>query len=363
MINNNERINSFGLFTMIISLTSAAFYGIYSSYIIYLSKSTSLFTMIIGLILGLLFSKIFLKLFKKKKNISLSNKIKLIYPKSSIFINVILIICTFFTYIFLTYRLTSFLSNEYLVEMPTYLISILVIFTTTYTASKGLETTIKVSTISFYISSIIFLFDTFSLIGQIKLDNFLPLFNISKINSLLSSIFFTLYFFVPIVNIGFIKYNQIEDNNKFSKYYYLGIIISFLISFISLFNTIGISGINVNLLFDYPIYANLKRIKLFSFLDSLENISIMLWLLYVLNSSSLVLLSLTNQIKETFSIKNKTTNIIIYILVFLSFLLPNLILNNSNYAETFNYIYIPLIILIVYFIIIIISSFKIKKIT
>ena len=360
MINDNK-INSFGLFAMIISLTSSSFYGIYSAYIIYLSKTMSLISMLIGLLFGLVFSNMFLKLFKSKSNLSMTNKIKLLFPKLSIFINIILIICTLLTYIFLTYRLTSFLSNEYLINMPTYLISLLIIIVTTYIASKGLDTTIKVTTITFYISIIVFLFDSLSLFPQVKIDNFLPIYNVNKTNVIISSLYFTLYFFVPIVNIGFIKYNYIVDNNKFTKYYYLSIILSFIMSFILLFNTIGVSGIKVCSLFDYPIYTTLKRIKLFNFLDSLENISISLWIFYVINSSSLIILSLFNQIKDTFNLTNKKTIIINSILIVISFILPNIIFNNSNYIETFNYIYIPLIVLLIYFITIVTLFYKNKR--
>ena len=353
-----EKINSFGLFTIIISITSSSFYGIYSAYIIHLTNTASLLSMVLGLIFGLLFSKIFLKLFNKKKNLSISNYNKIVYPKFNKVINIILIMCTFLTYIFLTYRLTTFLSNEYLIKMPNYLISILVIFITSYVASKGLETTIRVSTISFYISTIIFLFDTINLMPQVKLDNFLPLFNTTPINFIFSSLLFTLYFFVPIFNISFIKLHQIADYNQFTKYYYISIFTSFLISFISLFNTIGISGTNVMKLFDYPFYITLKRISLFSFLDSLENISIMLWLLYIINASSITLLSLFSQIKDTFNINKKKLTIVSIILIIISFLLPNILLSITNYKENFSYIFIPLSVLLIIFIIIFVTSKK-----
>ena len=344
-MSQDNKINCFGLFTIIVSLTSSAFYGIYSSYIIHISKSTSLFSMLIGLILGLLFSKLFIYYFKSKKSKS----------------NILFILCTLLTYIFFTYRLTSFLSNEYLIEMPNYMISLLIITLTYYISSKGLETTISVSTISFYISIILFIFDSSNLVGQINLNNFLPLFNITINDFIMSSVFFTLYFFVPIVNISFININQIEDIHNFNKYYYLAIIVSFLISFITLFNTIGVSGIQVNLLFDYPIYISLKKIKLFSFLDSIENISIMLWILYVINSSSIVLLSLKHQISNTYNLKSKTIKIIMLLLVTLSLVVPNIIFNNSNYVESLDYIYIPLSVLVIYLINIIISSIKLAR--
>ena len=133
------------------------------------------------------------------------------------------------------------------------------------------------------------------------------------------------------------------------------IIISFIMIFLSISTTIGVLGINISNLFDYPAYSVLKKIKLFSFLDSLENVSIMLWILYIINASSVMLSFISSSIKETFNIKSKT---IIIILLIISFAIPNFIFFSNNYNESYEYIYLPLSFLIIMFIIIIISLIK-----
>jgi len=354
----NEKINSIGLFTMINSLTSASLYGIFSSYLLGTAENASFISVIIGFLISLVIAKIILSFFYKYPELSYSDKMKKIHKKTSYFFIIISILISIFGYILFTYRLTTFLSTQYLVETPKYLISLLIIFITFYTASKGLEATIRVSTISFFISMFIFIFDFATLFNQIKLENILPIMTVSYKNIIITSIIFSFYFIIPITNIYSLKLNQIKDKTKFKKYYYLGIVLSFIIALISIISVNGISGIEINKLFDYPIYTVLKRIKLFSFLDSLENVSIMLWILFIINTSSMSLLFIFNTFKNTFNTNKKITKLFNYLVIIISFSIQNFIFSKNNYNESYHYIWIPFTILSIILIIIIYSLLK-----
>ena len=60
---NNEKTNSFSLSTLVIALSGAPFWGILTSYMIHISKTASLISMLIGFVLSLILSLIFLKFF------------------------------------------------------------------------------------------------------------------------------------------------------------------------------------------------------------------------------------------------------------------------------------------------------------
>ena len=107
-----------------------------------------------------------------------------------------------------------------------------------------------------------------------------------------------------------------------------------------MFTTIGVSGIDINNLFDYPVYTTLKRIHLFSFLDSMENISIMLWMLFIINTCNINLLFITSIIKETFKIKN---TIIINLIIIVVCLLLSIFSFQNGFIESYDYIVIPAI--------------------
>ncbi|MBQ6285137.1 MAG: GerAB/ArcD/ProY family transporter [Bacilli bacterium] len=336
----DEKINSFILSTILISLCCSTFYGIFSSYIINSSKNSSLISITIGYILSLFVAKLFLSFYKKKEELSITEKIKYLFPKTSTIINIILILCSVFGYVLISYRLTTFLSNQYLVSTPKYIISIIIISLTCYTASKGFNTVIRVSYITFFISIIIFFFDFISLVSYIDLENYLPLINVSYKDIITSSIIFMFYFSSPIIYLNIIPYNKIINKDSFNKFYYIMITTSFIIIFISTFTCIGVNGIRVTELFDYPIYSTLKRIRLFSALDSLENISISAWFLFIINTANMMLTYIFSAVKETFNNKNTIINLIIIVT---SFVIPNFIFANNNFNESYDYIYIPII--------------------
>ncbi len=354
----NEKINSFGLSSLICSLCSAPFYGIFSSYTLHSSRNATPISLIIGFVISIIISYFILQFFKTNKNTNFSSKLKNIFNNFSYFLIIPTLACSLFGYILLTYRLTTFLSSQYLIETPKYILLISILLLTFYVANKGIETITRVSTISLYISIIIFLFDFFSLLPQVNFQNFLPIIDVSLNSIIISSIIFAFYFTIPIIHINIISMNQIVDKEKFNKYYYLTILIAFIMIFLSMSTTIGILGINTSNLFDYPLYTTLKRIKLFSFLDSLENISIMLWILYIINASSTMLSFVFSSLKDTFKLSIKKSKIINILILLISFAIPNFIFFNNNYNESYEYIWLPFSLLVFMFIVIIITLIK-----
>jgi len=357
----NEKINSFSITTLLLSLCCATFYGVFSSYIINNSKNSSLISITIGFIISLLLSKLLLIFFNKKEEMNYTEKIKYAFPKLSIIINIISILCSIFGYILITYRLTTFLSNEYLIETPRYLISLLILILTYYTSSKGFETTIRVSVITFFISVVIFFFDFFSLVNQIDFQNYLPLINVSYKNIIISSIVFALYFSIPIIYLNIVPISRIKDKHNFKKYYYVMIISSFVIIFTSLFTILGVNGYKVTETFDYPVYSTLKRIRLFTILDSLENVSISAWFLFIINVSNVMLVYIFSSLKEIFKLNKKKSNIFNIIIMIICFSISNFIFSNNNFNESYSYIYIPIIFLIITLLIVVISLIKLKR--
>jgi len=335
---NNEQINSFGFSSLVLSLSSSAFYGTFSSYILYKTKTDSFLTIIIGFIISLILSKILLHLFNKYPNKSFYKRNKPNKPTC-----ILIIILSFFTYSLLSLRLSTFLSNQYLINTPNYIILLMILLITFYISLKGLETITRVSIITFFISISIFIFDFISLIPQINIENYYPMFITNVKDVLSTSLIFSIYFITPIFYLNSFKKNQIIDTHNFKKYYYLMLSTSLIIILINMLTTIGVSGISVNNLFDYPIYTTLKRIHLFSFLDSMENISIMLWILFIINSCNINLFFINNLLKESFNL-NKTKSFFINMVLLSIFFFTSLFIFNDGFIESYDYIFIPSII-------------------
>lgn len=360
----NNKINSFSLSTLVVALSGAPFWGILTSYIFKLNGVYIIFSMPICFILSLLISKIFLKFFNIYPNANGINKILNIYGKTiGNILNFIIRITALLIYIFLAYRLASFLSSQYLIETNPIYIYIMILFVTLLLANKGLETLTRVSTISLFISLILFLFNIFNLIKYININNYLPisLESINVNNFVKSIVIFTLIYTVPMFFLYGTKKDNLIDKENYHKYHYIMNIISFIIVYSSSLVTLGIYGINLTNLFDYPLYTVLKKISVFSFIDSIENISSMLWILYSINASSTILLSLFENQKETYNQKNTIVSKITIMTI--AFLIPLIFFSNNNFVETFEYVKYPIIVMIIILVIVTLSIFinKIKR--
>lgn len=362
MRKDNEKVNSFSQSSLIIHLSSAPFWGILTSYLLYKSKEFTPLSMLIGYIIGLLISKTFLSFFNMNDNLTQTEKIKNIYGKFHIVINLLIIILSISIYIFLCYRLSTFLSSQYLVETPYIYFYALILILTFYIANKGIETITRLSVISLFISIIIFLFDSINLIKEVNVNNFLPLINFNLKNILSSSIIYALFSSVPPLLSLYIKKTNIIDKEKYNKMYIKNYTLSFILLFTSITLTIGVYGINLASIFDYPLYTVLKKIEILSFLDSIENVSVILWVLFTINAASIVLSSIFNNIKETLSVNKNKTKYIKIVIMFITFIISLIFYKKSIYTEAISYIKYPvystLLLLIIILLTLIISKIK-----
>ena len=338
-----EKINSFSLSTIIFQINLAVQFGIINSYLLNTSKNTTPLSLLIGFIISILLSLIPLKIFNTKETLSLTEKNKLAYGKLSILINIIYILTSLTLYTLISYRLTSFLSSQYLIETNKIYLLIPTLLITYYIANKGIETITRLSQISFFLCLFIFLFDAFGLIQHINIENYLPILNSSKTNIIKSSLMFSLFSSVPFTFINITNKQNLSDKNKFTKKYHIMHIISFLVITSATIITLGVYGIHLTNLFDYPLYTVLKQISLFNFLESIENASIMLWPLSLINASSIILLFIFNILDNYMKHSNKIKPLIPII----SFLIPYFFLMNNTLIETFKYLIIPTTIVII----------------
>ncbi|MDD6272377.1 MAG: GerAB/ArcD/ProY family transporter [bacterium] len=361
-----DKINSLALCSVVFPLGCSTFYGIFSSYILDTAKTDTFIAMIIGYIISLIISFAIIKLFSLRTDETLPEKVKFAYGKLSIFFNIIIIICSILLYIFITYRLTSFLSGQYLVRTNKTYIYLLVLFITYNMANKGEETTTRVTTICIYICLCIYLLVIYGLWNEINFENYLPIITTSKTNILKSSLVFSLYFSAPIFFINIVKKDDLVDKNKFNKYFFIMHLFTFLIVFFAILLTLGAYGVKLANIFDYPIYTVLNKIQISTFIDSVENVFIIFWLLSGINAASVALLFIFNCIKKTFNFKYKTNKVLNYIVILILFLIPTIFYKNNNYLESFDYISFPsviagiliLLIFLTLFILIIKKSYK-----
>lgn len=239
-----------------------------------------------------------------KKELNLFEKNKHLY--GDIFgtiINIFISTILFIIALTLLYNIVSFITTQFLYRTPMIITSTLLIILIIYCGTKEINVIAHVSIILMTINIIMFLTSNFSLIGDIKLDNLLPILKINHNKLLLSSIKIAIINILPIIIILIIPKDKITNEKKFTKWLIISYIIGTIISFITIVTTIGVLGIYLTKAFEYSEYMVLKKIKLFGFLERVENIISMQWITEAYIYLTLIIYTISKNIKQ----KNNNT--------------------------------------------------------
>lgn len=283
-------------------------------------------------------------------------------------INIIISLVLFTIAITLLYNVVSFITTQFLYHTPMLISAILLIALATYAAIKGINVISHVSLILITLNIIIFILSITSLIKEIHLDYLLPILKTNQSNIFISSLKIAIINTLPILIILIIPKNNITNPKKYYKSLIISYTIGAIISFIITTITISTLGIYLTQIFEYAEYIVLKKIKLFGFLERIENIVSIQWITETFIYLALIIYSIaksTNNKKidnkedlnyqKTNNSKKKFiyTCIIIGIMIVIAnnYLFTSITKFNS-YLET-TFIYIISILIPIYIIIII----------
>ncbi len=282
----------------------------------------------IGSVLGIIPLLLFLYIFNYESDLPIYKKTVHIFGKVvGNIINVIIVLLYFVVGMTVLFNLSNFIVSQYLAETPlTLIISVfgLIIF---YAINKGFETLTRVSSIFVVIVLFFFLFSFAYLFQEFNVDNLKPILEFGLKKPLLGGFVNTLIFLGPIYTLLIFPKNNIVDKEKINKYisisYLIGIVVIFLISFLS----IGILGKYLIDLYQYPGYISLKRISLFGFIDRIENFLSIHWILSSFINLSMIFYYIKGNIK-----KEKNSKILNFILCLGAVIISyNVFHNNTNF--------------------------------
>lgn len=354
---NNNKINTFSFSFILICLFNSSLLGILFPYIINNSNNSILYNIIIIFFTGLIYLFIYYKIFSFLPDLPLSKKIENIYPKIiSKIINIIITILVFFIVIIIFWRFSTFITSEYLTETPGWMISILLALPIYYASYKNVDVAGRCASDIIFTIILLFLFSRISLINKIDIENFKPIIFNGK-DSLITSVISSTLLVMPILTTLIVPKNKIVDKH-FKKAIFISYIFSFIIFSLILLTIIGILGKDLASIYTFPSYVVLKNLNIFNFIKNIENFSVLFWIMFMSFTCSFNMFFIKSSVKDTFNInKNKTLNIIMTIIfiVFLSIIIY--ILPYENYINNYKnaYAIIPFIIYIVLFLIIFIS--------
>ena len=305
-------------------LIRAYFIGVTFNNLLTLAKQDSWICILVGFVIGFIPLLGYFYIFNYEPDLNLNQKnVKLFGKVLGNIINIILCLFTFCLIITVYSNLVTFIHSDYLSRTPTIIISLMFIIAIFYSLTKGIRAISKSCLVLFYISLILFSISNFSLIFQIDINNFKPIL-FTKTHLFKGTYSYIAFNVLPLYLLTIIPKNNISNNNKTIKtlimFYILGSITLFLVTF----NVLGIFGINLSLLYQYPEFQILKHVSLIGLSARLDSILFIQWIFDLI---TFVIIGLYYVVTTTHSFVNEKKNIclLIYsiILIFLSELITN----------------------------------------
>lgn len=310
---NKDKINSFEFISLIPFISSSIIMGSGFLYLYNKANKSAIISMVIGFIISIFFYLLIFKVFKTNPNKPLSLKIKDTFPKWFYYLATIMIILvTFFSGSLVLYRLTSFFYTQFLTDSNKIMLSLILALLIFYASTKNIEVLGRFSIIALFICIIVYLFNLFTLLPQLEINNMLPIFDASIKDILMSSLIFSIVVSGPSLLLLSVSKGNISNPEKLKKYLILTYIITAIMLLIINICTLGGLGIEIAQLYTYPAYIVLKKIHIFDFITSIENITILIWFFFLIIYSVFSFIVIKDKTAEIFKIKNnKIKNLVL----------------------------------------------------
>lgn len=297
MITNKQK------FSLIYFVLNSFFLSSGYSLIFKITGKDSWISMIIGSLIGILIISIFNTLsFNKKKKYILNSKIKVINKS---------IMIIFFTFILFMNLLIArvFATSFFLTKTPGVIITIPFILLAFKNAKKGLNSIAKIAEILVHISILLTILAILAVYKDGSFASFYPVLTTAKSKIIIASIYYAIFTTIPQLLLFDIKI----DLKKHIQFYILASIINILIGFFTIF-TLGPYLIKV---FRFPEYMVLKQLKIFNFVEKIENLIGLIWFFDLFISASISIYSIDKLTKSN-TINFLIMGIVIFLIEFVT---------------------------------------------
>ena len=310
--------------------------------ILKISYQNTIYIPLISIIIGIIPFIIFIRYYNYKPELNVFEKIEYTYGKIGKLINFVFSILVF---IYLTYTLCTiniYIQNKYLNNTPTYIISLFFIIPLLYLLKLDIKTICKTSFLLFIIYIFLYVISGLGLIKYFDVDNLKPFIDKNITILFKSSIFSCFYMLYPIFLLLSIPKNIVKNPKTINKHFIFFYIFSFINLFIILINLIGTLGIDLSLLYNFPIFSLLKKINFFDFITHIENIlSFMSIIVFFVNAS------LSSYTLKVYINNNK----ILFVLIIISIILSLFLFNSHDFVikfinNYFIYSFIPVLLIL-----------------
>jgi len=322
-----------------------------------LKKSTEInswISIILSYIIGIIPILLILYIAKYKENLTIIEKITDLFGKYfGKIINIFIALILFILAATLLYNVSSFSTTQFLYRTPIIVSTVLLISLSIYNTNKEINVITRVCQILMYINLTLFALSLLSLTKEVKLDNLLPITKNNTSNIIITALKLTSINILPLLTILYIPKNKLTVPKLYNKTVILSYILGSIISILVVVGTFGVLGIYLVDTFEYPGYMVLKKVKLFGFLERIENIVSIQWIIGNYVYITMIIYYISKSIKNNFQKSFKYINILIGILLIIT---TTIIFKNNTIFNNYVKNIFPYIISLLIIVYILISS-------
>lgn len=275
----------------------------------------------------------------------LFERLKEKHPLSNAFQKFIFFIFNFFVFNQILFIFETFCSSFYLIKSPSIYILAPLFFIILRITKNGFQTISRVSDVLFPIEIALLFVVSLGLLRNINLEYFKPIMDTKPSTLFQGAIYFACYSTAPY----FLLWNEKTEKNILKPY---------LVSALSIFSAAlfitAVLGPNLAQIYRYPEYMTLKKLKLFNFIEKVENIVSIAWLfdLFITLSVS------GNNIKQMLPKKYRTYTFSVVLIILFGVSLYG----GTHYqGELWIYTYLPILLGGFMLLLIFVSFFSRKK--
>ena len=351
------KVSHFG--SLMMMLMFSCFLGILDASCFNIAGVDSWMIPILGTIVGFPILILYLYIYNYRKDLNLNYlNIYLFGKKYGRLFNVIILLFVM-TFTMITFwNLTSFVASQYLYDTPQWFIDIIFIATTFYFFSKSERTIFRSSLILIYIVLFLYLVSFLGLMDKISINNVRPVLEHGIMPVLKGLYNYVAYVIFPIFTLSVINRDKINKKNL-NKWIIITYLVSNFLIFTMLFLLVSVFGIELATLYQYPTYHILKRVFIGGFIERLEN---------VLSIQYIIVLFIPCAFTSYYSLKSIrditgiSKNIFIYPILILIMFISQYIFKSNTYGEYFLIHTYPIFMGIILIVIPIFIALKIRKV-
>jgi len=313
-----KKISSMEYNSLVWFLIRAGYIGVSISSLITISRRDSWLSGLIALVLGLI-------PYDSNKNICDLNVY--LFGKFGKFVNIVLALGVFFVAQIAFLDMTHFINSQFLYRTPIWVISIVFIIPLVYSLFKGINAVSRTSLLLFYVVIVVIIFIIFGISSGVELENLMPVFTTDGTSLIHGALILVAYNVFPLFFLLILPKDKLIDYSPKKT------LIFYFIAMLSLVNaafmTIGIFGLDLSLLYEYPEFHLLKKVQVGNFIDRVESILSMEWILALFVLIMIAIYFVSRTFEQTFKVKEKTNNIF-KIIICLVILITNQFIFNTN---------------------------------